>query len=150
ALREQAQREQDRDGADWNVDPEDPVPVDSLRYGTAHEWSDGDGEAGEPAVDADDHPASLGGECRREDCEAEWQDDSSAEALQGAGSDQRRCVRCQGTGGRGEREQRQTDVEDTDATEAVAERRSRDDAGGERDPVRVDGPLQRGEADMQI
>jgi hypothetical protein len=126
------------------------VPVDRLGYRAADDRPERHGETGETAVDADDHPPLLGRERRGEDREAQRQHHGRAEPLHRAGGDQLGHVGGERARRRGEREQRQTTVEDEAAAEAVAEGGGGDDAGGEGDAVRVDRPLQRGDADMQV
>ena len=98
ALGEQPKAEEHGDDPDRDVDPEDPVPVDPLRDGASDDRSHRDGETGEAAVDADDHPATLGRERRRQDRQAQRQHSRAAESLDRPGGDQLGHVRRQGAG----------------------------------------------------
>ncbi len=80
--------------SDRHVDPEDPVPVEPFGDRAADQRADRDSKAREPAVDADNRAAPLGGKRRRQDGQAKRKDSGAAEALHGAGCDQ------QGRGGR--------------------------------------------------
>jgi len=117
---------------------------------TADQRTDRDGQAGQPAVDADDRAAALGGVGGRQDRQAERQDGRAADALHGAGGDQHGHGGRQRAGGGGEGEQRDASGEDPAPAEPVAERGGGDDACGERDAVGVHRPLQGRQADMEV
>ena len=144
-------RERQGDDPDRHVDPEDPVPVDALGDRAADDRPHRDGQAGESAVDADDHPAPFGRESGRQDGEA------------AAGGRSRRPgparvraaisvgdVRGERAGRRGHGEQGEADGEDPAAAEAVAEGGRGDDAGREGDVVRGERPLERRQAGVQV
>ncbi len=150
ALGEQLRAEQYRDQADRDVQPEDPLPAEALRDHPSDEGTRGDGQSGQPAVDADDQAAALGRERRGQDGQAERHDGGRSEALHGPGRDEVREVRGQRAESRGDGEQQQPEVEDAAPPEPVTERRGRHDAGRERDAVGVDGPLQRGHRGLQV
>ena len=150
ALRQQPQRQQAGGHPDRNVDPEDPVPVQSLGDQATDQRADRDGQARQPAVDADDHAPALHGKRSRQDRQAERQDGRAAQALHGTGGDQRGRAGRQGTGGRGEGEQRQARDEDPAPPEAVGERGGGDDTRGERDAVGVHRPLQGRQPDVEV
>ena len=143
ALRQQAPAEEHRREPDRDVDPEDPVPVDRFRDRSADDRPERHGETREPTVDADDHASLLRRVRRRQNREAEWEDDGRAEPLDRARGDQLGRAWGERAHGRGNCEQRQAAVEDEAAAEAIAKRGGSDDARREGDSVRIDRPLQR-------
>jgi hypothetical protein len=150
ALGEQRCSEQHCEQADRDVQPEDPLPVESLRDHPSDEGTRGDGQSRQPAIDADNQAPALGRERGGQDRQAERHDGGCSEALHRPGRDEVREVRGQSAESRGDGEQQQPEVEDGASSEPVTERRGRYDAGRERDAVGVDGPLQRSHGGMQV
>ena len=126
------------------------MPVEALGHNAANEWPSRDSQPGEAAVDADNQSAPLRRERRGEDGQAQRQDCSGAEALNGAGNDQLGRVWGKRASGRRQREQRQAKVEDPPSAKPIAERGGGDDPGRERDAVGVDRPLQGREVGVQV
>jgi hypothetical protein len=118
------------------------VPVDRFGDHAADDRPERDGETSKPAVDADDHPALLARERRRQNRQTERQHRRCTEPLHRPGYDQLGHVGGERARRRGEREQRQAAAEDEAAAEAVAQGGGSDDAGGEGDAVRGERPLQ--------
>ena len=148
-LRQETHRQDAGSDADRDVDPEDPVPVESLGDRPADDRAECDRETCEPAVDAEDGSPALGRVRLGQDREAERQDDRPAESLERPRADQEPGGRGDGAGGGCDREQREPEHEEASPSIAITERRCADDARGDGDVVRVDRPLEAGEADMQ-
>ena len=134
--------EHDRDDADGDVEPEDPVPRDAVDDRAADQRAGRDGDAGDAGPDAERHAALAFGERRGQQRQRQRRDDRAADALDGAGRDQR-------VGGRGQRgrrggggEQPEAEPEHAAAAEPVAERRPGQEQHRERQRVRVHEPLQ--------
>ena len=84
-----AGRERDQHGADRDVDPEDPVPVSELDHRAADERAERDGDAADPRPDAERHAALVGRERVGQQRQRQRRGDRGADALRGAGGDQR-------------------------------------------------------------
>ena len=135
-------REREQHETDRHVQPEDPLPVDSLDDGPTDERARGDGEAGDPRPGAEGRTALLGREGRREDRQRQRHHDRAADSLHGPRGDQRLHRRRQrGRCGRG-REQTEPEDEHTAAAEAVAERCPGEQEDGEGERVGVHRPLE--------
>jgi hypothetical protein len=148
-LGKESSRKECRHDADRDVDPEDPVPVDSFRDRAADDRPKGNREAGEAAVDAEDRCSPLGGERLRQDRQAQRQDHGAAEALDRACADQHRRARRESASRRRRGEQNESQTEESPPAETVAERGGADNSCGDGDVVGVDRPLQVREADVQ-
>ena len=101
-------------------------------------------------VDYDYGAASLRGKGGDQDGQAERHDHRRSHPLDRARRNQQGRGWCQRARGRCGGKQNQPADEDPAPAEAVAERRRRDDAGGEGQGERIDGPLQHRQAGMQV
>jgi hypothetical protein len=99
AFRQQPHAERRGGQPGRHVEPEDPLPAQALGNGTAGERAGRDGQPGQAAVDTDDQPAPLRGECGGEDRQAQRQDDCRTESLNRARRDQHGGVGSQRTCG---------------------------------------------------
>ena len=126
-----------------DVEPEDPLPGDSLHDGAADERAERDAQSGDAAPDPQGGAAALGGEGLAHESQRERGNDRRSDSLQRPGRDQ--CVdrRCQGRRGAREGEDAHTDQEHPLAAEPVAEGGAGQQQHGEGERVGVDRPLQR-------
>ena len=93
ALGQLQRGERDEDGADGDVEPEDPVPRSGLHERATDERAKRDGDAADAGPDAQGQPAALGREGLGQQGEGQRGGDRGADALDGAGGDQQcRCV----------------------------------------------------------
>ena len=128
--------------ADRDVDPEDPLPRQSLDHRAADQRAAGHGQAGDRAEDPDRRAAALGREGRAQQGQAERHEQRRAGALHGARGDQPADVGRQRAGGRGRGEERQAEGVEVAPPVAVAERRAGHQQHGEAEVVGVDRPLE--------
>ena len=143
--RDRRQHQPDRD-----VEPEDPVPVEALRDGAADQRPAGDGQAGHGEEDPEGGAAALGRIGGADERERQRHHRGGADALDGAGGDQRAGGRRQrARGGRGG-EQRDAARERAAAADAVADDRGGHEQHGERQVERVDGPLELREGRAEV
>ena len=149
-LRQPRERQQRRHHSDGHVDPEDPVPVETLGHPTADQRATGDGESGNASPESQDHATPLGREGARQDGKGKRGHHGGSQTLHGPCSDQRLRCRRQRARGRGHAEQRQASGEHPAAAEAVSERGGGDDARRERECVGVDRPLQGGQVSAEV
>jgi len=130
--------------------PEDPLPGDALDDRAADERPERDAEAADAAPGAQRQAAALARNGLREQRQGERGDDRAADALQGAGGDQRADRRRQGRRRRAGGEDRHSDQEHALAPVPVTERRAHEQEHGEGERVGVHGPLQAGDGRVQV
>lgn len=138
----------DQRGGD--VQQEDPAPARPVHQPATEERSDGGPDAAEARPQADG-PGPVGGvEGGLDDRQRTGSEQRPADALEHAGRDEDADVRGQPANQRRGGEPHHADDEDPPAPEAVAERAAEQDQPGQREHVAVDGPLERGEARVQV
>ena len=142
---------QHHDGhGDGNVDPEGPAPGDVLDEPAADDRPEGGADARQSGPHTDRLGPLPGDEDRREDRQAAGGEQRAADSLQGPGRDQRLDVPTQRTQHRRGGEPDDAHQEDPPAPEPVAERPAQQDQPGQRQQVRVEYPLERGEAGVEV
>jgi hypothetical protein len=149
-LGQRAQHQRHGDQRHRHVDPEHRLPGDPVHDGTADHRPERDAEAGDPAPEPDRHGAPGDRDRGGEQGERQRHDRGGADALDGAGGDQRGGAVGEGGPDRREREQRDPAEEGPAAPPAVAEGGGRDHQRGEGERVRVDHPLQVGQGGGEL
>jgi hypothetical protein len=126
----------------WDVEPEDPLPYQTLDDGPTDERASSDGDPGDRAPSAEGLATHCGWCGIDDQRQRQWHRYATADALQGARRDE------QGNGGaqcaerRCDREHSQTGDEHASPSVSVTQRRPGEDGGSEGQRVRVDRPAQ--------
>ncbi|MCZ0978182.1 hypothetical protein O1L60_00110 [Streptomyces diastatochromogenes] len=142
--------EQQRRGADHEVDPEHAAPAGEADERAAEDGAEGEAGAEGGAEDAERLDAAAAGEGGGEDGGAAGEHAGGADALQAAGDVQDQDVRGQG-GDQGHRhEDDGADGEDAAAAELVGEGAGGQHAGREGDAVGVLHPLSAGDVGGEV
>ena len=128
--------------ADGDVDPEDPLPRQTLDDRAADQRAAGHGQAGDGAEHPDRRTAALGREGGAQQGQAERDQERRAGALQRARGDEHADVRRQRARGRSRGEQRHAEGVEVAPPVAVAEGRAGHQQDGEAQVVGVDRPLE--------
>ncbi len=141
----------DAGDAERDVHEEDPLPVQAAGERATDERADGERCADRRAVGGQCTGALLRArEGVGEDREGDGEHDRGADALHGAGCDERVDAGRRGARRGGEGEQRQARGEEPSTTEAVGQGAEGEDGRGEGERVRVDDPLQATEARVEV
>ena len=142
ALRDEAERQEQHQRPDGDVDEEDPLPAEVLRQDPAEEHARRGARAPERAPDPQ-RLVALGAlaKGRRHDREGGRRDDRRAEALHGARADQDVGAVGEPAGKRGEREDDEPDDEDQPPPEQVGHPAAEQEEAAEGDRVGGDHPL---------
>ena len=143
-------RDDDPGDADRHVDEEDPVPVDVVDDQAAGERADRERERRDAGPDADRLAALLRRERRGDDRQRRRVHERRADALHDARADQEAGARREPAGERREREDGEADDEDPPPPVEVGELAAGDHQRRERQRVRGDDPLERGDRDVQV
>ena len=143
ALAEQDGSETEGHEGDRDVDEEDPLPRQGVGEDAAEEHARGGAEAADGAPDAErDVPLAAFGKGRHQDRERSRRDRGGAEALEGAGADQRPLGPREPAEERADRERDQADHEDAPAAEQVRGSPAQEQEAAEDERVGGDHPLQ--------
>ena len=143
------ERDEHGDDADGHVDEEDPAPTDAAGDGAPDQRPDGDGTADHGAVDAEGRPAIAPGERGGDQGQRGGEHDGAPDALHGTRQVEHERGGRQSADERGGREDDQPDGEDLAPPVDVADDARGEQEGGESQRVRVDDPLQVGEARVE-
>ncbi len=141
-LRHMPVRHEDHEGANRQVDQEDPAPGHRIDEVAAEERPDRSGDSAQPRPRTDRAGPVLGVERRLDDGEASRREEGAADALKDARGDQDLGAGRQRAQGRGEREPDDPHVEDQPPAHPVAERAAEEDERRERQQVAVEDPLE--------
>ena len=136
--------------AERYVEPEDPVPVEALGDGPAHQRAAGHGQAGQGEEDAERGAAAFGREGGADERERQRRDHGGRGALHGARRDEGLGRGRERAGRRGGREQRHARGERPAPAHAVADHRGRHEQDGEGQVEGVEDPLELLEGRVEI
>ena len=139
------QRDDHRADGDGEVDEEDRAPGDLLGQPAADDRADRERDRRDAGPGADRLPALMRRERVGDDREGRGHHERRADPLDRARGDERAVAGREADRGRGEREHDDAEQEHPAAPEDVAEPSAGDEQHGERQRVRVDGPLERGQ-----
>jgi hypothetical protein len=128
---------------DGHVDPEDPLPGQSLRDGSANDRAEDEGKAGQAAEQSQRFAAFLRWERRAQQSHRQRHDQRCASPLQGARNDQPRCIRCQRAGDRGGDEQHEPDHKHPPSPQAIAQRRPGQQQDRKAEVIGIEDPFER-------
>jgi len=142
-------RDEGRRGSDRDVHEEDPAPGKPRGQSAADERADGNGDTGRRSPDAEGGPAFASVELLRQEGEGGREHDRPADSLSRAREDEEE-RRGRGAAERGGgREEEDAADEDALPSEQIGERSCVEHEGREGQRVRVDHPLEVGEAGVQ-
>jgi hypothetical protein len=142
ALGETQPRQRSEGQADGHVQPEDPLPADSLDDGAADDRAHRYSESADAAPRSQREAAPARGHCRAQDGQRQRGHDRRARALQRTRCDQRTRTGSQRCSRRSDGEHGQSDREEQAPSKAVTERCTRQQQHGKGQGVGVDGPFQ--------
>ena len=151
ALGDERGRREHGDGGDGHVDEEDPLPAERVDQDAAGDDAERAADAGQRAPDAErDVALTAGGERDGQQGEGRGGEQRGADALDGAGRDQRRLRSGEAARERRGGEQPEADQEQPPAAEDVAHPAPEQEQAAERERVAVDHPLQALGAEAEV
>ena len=149
-LVDERSRRQHADDPHRHVDEEDPTPADPLGDHTADQRADRQGQRGDPRPDPDCGAAQPWREGCGDDRERRRVHQRRADALDGAGGDQRRRAAGEPAPERRAGEDHEARDEDRAPAEQVGELAAREQEHAERQRVGVHDPLELGHRDAEV
>ena len=136
----EGKRRRDRGDADWDIDEEDPAPVDAGHHQAAQGRADHSPKASDCAPDPEGGPAPVLRKEPRNEGQRLRREERSADALEHPGGDQLMAVWRQSTPGRGGGADRRAGDEDVARPGDVAQIAGNDQKHAEGQQVGVENP----------